>query len=1250
MKKPLIVFFVFLSILLFYSISCSQEIIQSDDATSFTTTTIPKVKTPQFSFESGTTFKSSLIIDISSATRNAIVMYSFDSVTWITGKIVLITETTTLYAKATMDGMVDSDVVSATYINTNSSTTTTTLVQSTTTTTTVVPATSSSTSNTVSNTTTSSTIPVVTTFSSSTTSTSSITTTTTTIVGETSTTVTPTTSSSTSTSVQDVSTTLDMTTSTTIPATTSTSSITTTTTTTTTSSTSITTTTVSPVTSSSITTTTITPTTIDEITTTTTLALASTTTVNVTTTALTSTTLDMTTSTTIPVNTSSTTVNPTTSSSTSTSTTTISPVTSSSTTTSSSISTTTTTTITPTTSTSTTTTTTINISNYFAMKKFAEPFSEQPCIVNLIFGLKDYNGNIIPGIYDTSRYNLMENSLPLSYGEAFYRVKERTLFDVELKTVIMIDISYSVGSINIEKLKDSVKSIINNKSDNQSIAIYTFSGTVTMVKDFSLDKSELIAAVNSITLGAVSTNLYGAIYEGLDRFTNTISNKLVTTTFMIVMTDGQDTSAVRTLNEILTKRGDKSVITVGIGNDVDPEILGQIGNFGSFMSSDFDSLQTYMDEVRALITETFENVCWMTYYSPKRAGTHTIELSIKDNSNTGENSKLSGTFSASSPQFYDVIPGIYVNDNYTLQNGISELNFSDSDTSKTIQVNSYFGENEPVYTLELSTVDSYSISEIIPATKKSYSLTRVNGGNVTLTIRDTANSFTKVLNINGAGYVTLDFNSQNGSVVDSQTTLEGNLATQPSNPTRIGYTFAGWFKESGCINQWNFGIDTVDIDTTLFAKWTTTDYNIIYNLNEGTNGSNPATYTIETSTITLQNATKDGYTFGGWYSDVGLSNQVTTIALGSTGDKTLYSKWSANTCTVTFDKQSGTGGSDNVNATYGLAMPSAIAPTKNGYTFIGYWDATSDGVQYYNNFMGSVQIWDKTSNDTLYARWTANTYTVTLDKQSGSGGSDYVTATYGLDMPSATVPSRTGYSFNGYWDSTSGGTQYYNSSMGSLKNWDKIANATLYARWTGNQYTVTFDKQSGTGGTDSVTATYNTTMPTATSPSRAGYTFTGYWDATSGGLQYYTNTMSSARTWSKITDATLYARWSGNKYTVTFDKQNGTGGSDSVLATYGSDMPTATAPTRTSYTFIGFWDAVSEGIKYYNLDMSSEKDWDKLTDTTLYARWAQYTVTYDGNGHTGGSVPTSQIGGEITIVVPNLKGEVIVTDKVWQMV
>jgi len=167
-----------------------------------------------------------------------------------------------------------------------------------------------------------------------------------------------------------------------------------------------------------------------------------------------------------------------------------------------------------------------------------------------------------------------------------------------------------------------------------------------------------------------------------------------------------------------------------------------------------------------------------------------------------------------------------------------------------------------------------------------------------------------------------------------------------------------------------------------------------------------------------------------------------------------------------------------------------------------------------------------------YGSMPTATYTVTLDRNGGSGGSASVSATVGSPMPSATAPTRDGYTFQGYFDTsaTSGGTQYYTATMASAHNWDKAQNATLWAHWTANAaatYTVTLDRNEGSGGSASVSVKVGDPMPSATAPTRDGYTFQGYFDtsATSGGTQYYTAAMASARNWDKAQNATLWARW-----------------------------------------------------------------------------------------------------------------------------
>ena len=246
-------------------------------------------------------------------------------------------------------------------------------------------------------------------------------------------------------------------------------------------------------------------------------------------------------------------------------------------------------------------------------------------------------------------------------------------------------------------------------------------------------------------------------------------------------------------------------------------------------------------------------------------------------------------------------------------------------------------------------------------------------------------------------------------------------------------------------------------------------------------------------------------------------------------------------------------------------------------------------------------------------------YTVTLNPQSGSGGTPSVTATYYAAMPTATMPTRTGYSFGGYYKETGGGgKQYYTAEGTSARNWKIPSNTTLYAQWTANTYTVTLDQQSGSGGTTSVTATYDADMPTVTMPTRDGFTFGGYYTAVNGGgTQYYDESGASARNWDKANDTTtLYAKWTAASFIVTLDRQGGSGGTESVTATYGRALSSIQKPTRGGFKFGGYFaEANGGGTQYYTATGSARVNSPFTSNTTIYAYWIQNpTVTFELNG------------------------------------
>ena len=118
--------------------------------------------------------------------------------------------------------------------------------------------------------------------------------------------------------------------------------------------------------------------------------------------------------------------------------------------------------------------------------------------------------------------------------------------------------------------------------------------------------------------------------------------------------------------------------------------------------------------------------------------------------------------------------------------------------------------------------------------------------------------------------------------------------------------------------------------------------------------------------------------------------------------------------------------------------------------------------------------------------------------------------------------SRTGYAFNGWYDSENGGNRY---DEDSIMNDD----LNLYAHWNANTYTITLNRQGGTGGSTSIEATYDSSMPSISVPTKSGNTFEGYYSAANGGgTQYYDASGAGLRNWDSTTITQLFAKWKAN--------------------------------------------------------------------------------------------------------------------------
>jgi uncharacterized repeat protein (TIGR02543 family) len=225
----------------------------------------------------------------------------------------------------------------------------------------------------------------------------------------------------------------------------------------------------------------------------------------------------------------------------------------------------------------------------------------------------------------------------------------------------------------------------------------------------------------------------------------------------------------------------------------------------------------------------------------------------------------------------------------------------------------------------------------------------------------------------------------NGGTVSSTnpTSYTAETATFTlNNPTKTGYTFAGWTGANGTTLQTTV---TITLGSTgnknYIANYTPITYNIEYNLDGGTETSNPTSYTIETPTITLKEPTKTGYTFAGWTTGAnGTTPQATvTITLGSTGHKNYTANWTIITYTVTFNANGGSGSVSAITTQAGtsITLPDGSELTKADSTF-GGWNTENDGTG--TNYAAGAS-YTPTDNVTLYAKWVK-------DEEDGEDGED----------------------------------------------------------------------------------------------------------------------------------------------------------------------------------------------------------------------------------------------------------------------
>lgn len=452
--------------------------------------------------------------------------------------------------------------------------------------------------------------------------------------------------------------------------------------------------------------------------------------------------------------------------------------------------------------------------------------------------------------------------------------------------------------------------------------------------------------------------------------------------------------------------------------------------------------------------------------------------------------------------------------------------------------------------------------------------------------------------------ITYDANGGSAPSGGAATTITGGTISSLATTSRTGYTFSGWFTAaSGGTQITTSAAHTRSANFILYAQWSGNSLTVTYDSQGGsavTSGSVNSGANISAAPTA---PTRAGYTLSGWSTTSTGSVVTFPFAHNQTANFTLFAIWSANALTVTYNAKGGTTVSDGTVNTAASISAAPTAPTRTGYTLSG-WSATDGGT-----VVTFPYAHGQTANFTLYAKWIAlTTNAITYNNQSATTAQVGGSTTYTTDAAIATIPTtaplRVGYTFAGWFTDPSAGTQVTNGTYTPASPYGSI---TLYAQWTANSLTVTYNSKGGTTVSNGSVNTAASISSAPTAPTRAGYTFTA-WSATDGGTAI---TFPYAH--GQTANFTLYALWTAGSLVVTYNSQGGSAVSNGTAATGASISSAPTAPTRTGYTFDG-WSATETGTV-----VTFPFAHGQTTNFTLYARWSLrvYSVAFNANSGTG---------------------------------
>ena len=424
-------------------------------------------------------------------------------------------------------------------------------------------------------------------------------------------------------------------------------------------------------------------------------------------------------------------------------------------------------------------------------------------------------------------------------------------------------------------------------------------------------------------------------------------------------------------------------------------------------------------------------------------------------------------------------------------------------------------------------------------------------------------------------------NTNGGTEDGSVAIIRKGQAIALPDTQKEGYELSGWFLDEKLTIPFNSEtVSSLDFNGKLggilFAGWKPVYFNIYYVLNGGVNHANNATsYTVEDEIILLA-PQREGYTFAGWYdNNLFFGQPITSIPVGSIGERTFYAKWMP--YDITYHLNGGINNIANVPTYDGSADIVLHAPTKEGYTFAGWFDNPA-----FEGDAITLIPQGSTRNREFYAKWNIKNYTISYDVRGGENGDNPATYTI-ADTIIFNAATRQGYEFMGWRNQA-------NDEKVDRINPGAVGDLVLYAEWKPVEYNIIYNLDGGVNNPANPDTYTIEDEIIFTEPHKDGYQFSGWFDA-------YNNRVLglSQRTGNVV----VYAQWQVIIYEVSYNLDGGVNSSYNPN-TYDMERYYELRPaSKVNYIFKGWYDnAAFEGQMITHLPIEDYYD-----DITLYAKF-----------------------------------------------